>query len=343
MERLKVNTWQRLIKPGKVDVQYSDQQLREAIIVIEPLERGFGMTLGSSLRRVLLSSIPGAAVTSVKIEGVSHEFSTVPGVREDLQELILRVKALRLKSVTDSPKKIRLSVSGPKVVTASDIDCPAGVDIMDPAYVLCTIDHGSMLNLEMTVESGKGYVPASAHTKNANQIGVIAVDSIFSPILNVALDISKVRVGQVTDYDKLILTIQTDGSIRPDDALAQAGTILKDHFSVFVGKSDISAADTQGDSPSLPFDSNLLRKVDDLELSVRSANCLKNENIFYIGDLVMLSESDMLKTPNFGRKSLNELKEALLLMGLGFGMSIPGWPPADVDGLARKYDDNNYN
>ena len=334
-----MSTWQRLIKPGKIDIQYSDQLLRDGTIVIEPLERGFGVTLGNALRRVLLSSIDGAAVTSVKIEGVAHEFSALPGVREDVPEIILNIKALRLKLNSDKTKKIKLVAEGPKVVKAKDIDNTSDVEIMDPDHVICTLENGASISMELTVDSGKGYVPAMNHEDYNNKIGVISVDSIFSPIELVDFKVDQTRVGQRTDYDKLTIRIKTDGSIRPDDALAQAGAILRDHFAVFVNFDEFPDRGTKEDANEFPFNKNLLRKVDELELSVRSANCLKNENIFYIGDLIQRSESDMLRTPNFGRKSLNEIKALLATMGLSFGMNVPGWPPDNIDDLARKLDE----
>lgn len=334
-----MSTWQRLIRPGKIDIQYSDQFLRDGTIVVEPLERGFGMTVGNALRRVLLSSINGSAVTSVKIEGVAHEFSALPGVREDVPEIILNIKALRLKLNADKTKKMKLTATGPKIVRAKDIDASSDIEILDPEHIICTLENGASINMEFTVDNGKGYVPAANHEEYNNKIGVISVDSIFSPIELVDFKVDQTRVGQRTDYDKLTIRIKTDGSIRPDDALAQAGAILRDHFSALVNFDDFPVHDAKEDSSEFAFNKNLLKKVDELELSVRSANCLKNENIFYIGDLIQRSESDMLRTPNFGRKSLNEIKVLLSTMGLSFGMNIPGWPPDNIDDLAKKLDE----
>lgn len=328
-----------LIKPGKVDVRYSDPQLRDGTIVIEPLERGFGMTLGNSLRRVLLSSIKGSAITSMKIEGVAHEFSTIPGVREDVPEIALNLKACRVKLHADRAKKVKIVVKGPRIVCAKDIECSSDVEIMDPDHVICTLEDGASLNMELTIESGKGYVPSATQAEQNNVIGLIAIDAMYSPIELVDFKVEQTRVGQRTDYDKLSLRIKTDGSIRPDDALAQAGAILRDHFASLVNFDEYPLYEGKEDGEDFPFNKNLLRKVDELELSVRSANCLKNENIFYIGDLILRSEADMLKTPNFGRKSLNEIKALLSAMGLSFGMNIPGWPPENIDELAKKLDD----
>ena len=335
-----MGTWKRLIKPEKVDIQYSDAALRDGIVVIEPLERGFGTTLGSAIRRVLLSSIDGSAITMVKIEGVSHEFSTIPGVIEDVSEVVLNLKALRIKSYADRARKVHLIQKGPKIVCAKDIEAVTDIEILDPDHVVCTLGDGALLNMELTIETGSGYMPAkNQDPENQSAIGVIAIDALFSPIELVDFKVEQTRVGQRTDYDKLILRIKTDGSLRPDDALGQAGAILRDHFANLVTFDESKAVESINEVEELPFNKNLLRKVDELELSVRSANCLKNENIFYIGDLIQRTEVDMLKTPNFGRKSLNEIKILLNDMGLFFGMDVPGWPPEDIVELARKHDD----
>jgi DNA-directed RNA polymerase subunit alpha len=334
-----VNTWQSLIKPGKVDVKYRDPLLRDGVIVIEPLERGFGTTIGNALRRILLSSISGTAVTSVKIDGVTHEFSTIPGVLEDVAEIILNLKSLRLKLYSDKVRKVVISATGPKIVRASDINCTADVDVMDPDHVICSIEAGASLNMELTVKNGRGYVQAVHHEDKSNIIGLMSIDSIFSPVRLVDFNVEQTRVGQRTDYDKLILRINTDGSIRPDDAFGQASAILRDHFSGFVNFDEHQVYEPREENDEMPFNKNLLKKVDELELSVRSANCLKNENIFYIGDLIQRTESDMLRTPNFGRKSLNEIKELLAGMELSFGTVVDGWPPENIDEMARKFDD----
>jgi DNA-directed RNA polymerase subunit alpha len=328
-----------LMRPGKIDVRYSDPKLREAVIVIEPLERGFGTTLGNALRRILLSSVPGSAVTSVKIDGVAHEFSAISGIREDIPEIVLNLKSLRVKLHSDRSKKVRLSANGPKVVCAKDIECSSEIEILDPDHVICTLEAGGTLNMELTIDCGKGYVPATKQTGQSNVIGNIVIDSIFSPIKLVDFKVEQNRVGQRTDYDKLILKVVTDGAIRPDDAVAQASAILRDHFSCLVNFDENQVQDCKEESDEFPFNKNLLKKVDELELSVRSANCLKNENVFYIGDLIQRTEADMLKTPNFGRKSLNEIKSLLSSMGLMFGMTVQGWPPENLDELSRKLDD----
>lgn len=331
--------WQSLIKPYALNVQFTNPNLREAEIVAEPLERGFGMTLGNALRRVLLSSIQGAAITSVKIEGVLHEFSTVPGVLEDVTDIILNLKTIGVRLHSESAKKIHLTTSKKGPVTAGDIQCPADVEILDPEILVCTLDDGAKLDMELTVESGKGYVPASQQSSEDRPVGVIPIDAIFSPVTNVSYKIEQTRVGQRTDFEKLIVKIQTDGSVKPDDALALAARIMQDQLQQFINFEEPTHAEKPSEAIELPFNRNLLRKVEELELSVRSANCLKNENIIYIGDLVQKTESEMLKTPNFGRKSLNEIREVLEIMGLTLGMAIQNWPPENIEELAKKMED----
>lgn len=331
--------WQSLIKSSKLNVRYLDTELREAEIVAEPLERGFGMTLGNALRRVLMSSLQGAAITSVKIDGVLHEFSAIPGVLEDVTDIVLNLKTISVRLHSEIPKKVRISAVGPKVIKAKDIQVTSDVDILDPEVVICTLNEGAQLNMELMIQNGKGYVLANQHVYEDRPIGVIPIDSIFSPVKRVVYKVDQTRVGQRTDYDKLTLRLQTDGSIKPDDALAYAARILQDQFQQFINFDEPKANAKRETKDELPFNRNLLKKVDELELSVRSANCLKNENIFYIGDLVQKTENDMLKTPNFGRKSLNEIKEVLSLMGLGFGMNIPTWPPENIDELAKTLED----
>jgi DNA-directed RNA polymerase subunit alpha len=328
-----------LIEPGKVEVTYSDRQLRDAVIVIEPLERGFGITLGNALRRVLMSSLSGSAVTSIKIDGVVHEFSTVPGVREDVSEIILNLKALNLKLQSERSKKARIFAKGPRIIRAKDIECSSDVVVLDPDHVICTLESGATVNIELNIENGRGYIPASKQIDLSETIGAIPIDAIYSPVELVDFKVGQTRVGQKTDYDKLSIRIKTNGAMKPDDALAQASAILRDHFTYFINFDDSVKQELVEDKEEFPFNRNLLKKVDELELSVRSANCLKNENIFYIGDLIQRTESDMLKTPNFGRKSLNEIRSLLEAMGLSFGMSIQGWPPDNLDELSKKLDD----
>lgn len=311
-----------------------------ATLVIEPLERGFGMTLGNALRRVLLSSLQGAAVTSVQIEGVLHEFSSVPGVREDVTDIILNLKSLALRSHAEGVRRVRLRAEGPGVVTAGQIEVGSDIEIMNPELEICTLDKDAKISMEMTVETGRGYIPASQLRKEDTPIGLLPIDALFSPVRKVAYKIDHSRVGQVTDYDKLLLTVETDGSLLPEDAVAISARILQDQLQFFINFEEPQhATATPETSNDLPFNRNLLRKVDELELSVRSANCLKNDNIVYIGDLVQKSESEMLRTPNFGRKSLNEIKEVLAQMGLSLGMQIPNWPPENIEELAKKLEE----
>ncbi|CAK0764254.1 RNA polymerase subunit alpha [uncultured Gammaproteobacteria bacterium] len=331
--------WQELIKPSKLDVQPGDDPQRVATVVAEPLERGFGLTLGNALRRVLLSSLQGAAVTSIHIDGVLHEFSSIPGVREDVTDIVLNIKAMGLKMHGDGPKRMRLRAEGPGEVTAGMIDTGADITVMDLGLVICTLDAGAKLNMELTVMAGKGYVPASQNRPEDAPIGLIPVDALFSPVRKVSYRVDHSRVGQVTDYDKLSISIETNGAVSPEDGLALAARILQDQLQLFINFEEPtqSAKDDRSEEP--PFNKNLLRKVEELELSVRSANCLKNDNIVYIGDLVQKTEAEMLRTPNFGRKSLNEIKEVLSQMGLHLGMEIPNWPPENIEELAKRLDE----
>ena len=331
--------WQELIRPINPDVEPGHDPLRQAAIIAEPLERGFGMTLGVALRRILLSSLQGAAVTNIKIDGVQHEFTSVPGVREDVTNIVLNIKELRLKSHTTEKRKITLKADKAGAVTAGMIQTDSEVEVINKDHVICTLDKGAKLNIEMTVEVGNGYVPATENRDGDAPIGVIPVDAIFSPVLNVSYKVDNARVGQKTDYDKLTLEVETDGSIIPEDAVALAGRIMQDQMKLFINFEDDAESPAQSERQELPFSPYLLKKVDELELSVRSANCLKNDNIVYIGDLVLKTESEMLKTPNFGRKSLNEIKEVLGNMNIRFGMDVPEWPPENIEEMARRFED----
>jgi DNA-directed RNA polymerase subunit alpha len=331
--------WQALIKPNKLTVEPGQDPARSATVVAEPLERGFGLTLGNALRRILLSSLQGAAVSSIQIEGVLHEFSSIPGVREDVTDIVLNIKALGLRLHGEGPKRIRLKANGPGEVTASMIETGADIEVMNPNLVLCTLDQGAKISMEMTVEAGKGYVPATQNRPEDAPIGLIPVDALFSPVRKVAYKVDNTRVGQVTDYDKLSMRVETNGAVTPEDAVALAARILQDQLQLFINFDEPQHATEEDRASDLPFNKNLLRKVDELELSVRSANCLKNDNIVYIGDLVQKSEAEMLRTPNFGRKSLNEIKEVLAQMGLHLGMEIPGWPPENIEDLAKRLEE----
>ncbi|MBI1392622.1 MAG: DNA-directed RNA polymerase subunit alpha [Alphaproteobacteria bacterium] len=331
--------WQQLIRPTKLEVSTGADPMRRATIIAQPLERGFGLTLGNALRRVLLSSLQGAAVTSIQIDGVVHEFSSIPGVREDVTDLVLNVKQLALRSHSDGPKRLVLRKTGPGVVTAGDIEQTASVEILDPTQEICRLDEGAELRIEFTVQTGKGYVPADRNRPEDAPIGLIPIDSLYSPVRRVAYRVENTREGQVLDYDRLIMDIETDGSVTPEDSAAYAARILQDQLQIFVNF-DEPNKDTGGDErEELPFNPALLRKVDELELSVRSANCLKNDNIVYIGDLIQKTEAEMLRTPNFGRKSLNEIKEVLASLGLHLGMDVPDWPPDNIEDLAKKFDE----
>ena len=331
--------WLSLIKPEKLELESGSDATRTATIVAEPLERGFGMTLGNAMRRILLSSLQGAAVTAVQIDGVLHEFSTVPGVREDVTDIVLNIKQLALRMHGDGPKRMSLTATGPGEVRAGQIQAGHDIDVMNPELIICTLDEGVKLGMEFTVQSSKGYVAASANRPEDAPIGLIPIDAIYSPVKRVSYKVEPTRVGQVTDYDKLLLQVETNGAVTPEDAVALAARILQDQLQLFINFDEPQLARSDEIHDDLPFNRNLLRKVDELELSVRSANCLKNDNIVYIGDLVQKTEQEMLRTPNFGRKSLNEIKEVLTAMGLNLGMSVPGWPPENIEDLAKRLDE----
>jgi DNA-directed RNA polymerase subunit alpha len=331
--------WQDLIKPSKLQTEAGTDPSRTATIVAEPLERGFGLTLGNALRRILLSSLQGAAVTSIKIDGVLHEFSSIPGVREDVTDIVLNVKSMAVRYQGDRPQRLVLKATGPGEVTAARIETPGDVQIMDPNLLICTLDDGASINMELMVSTGKGYVPASENRPEDAPIGLIPIDALYSPVRKVSYKIDNSRVGQRTDYDKLSLTLETDGTVTPEDSVALAARILQDQLQLFINFEEPQQPVHDQRSEDMPFNRNLLRKVDELELSVRSANCLKNDNIIYIGDLVQKTEAEMLRTPNFGRKSLNEIKEVLAQMGLHLGMEIPNWPPENIEELAKRLEE----
>jgi DNA-directed RNA polymerase subunit alpha len=332
--------WQDLIRPNKLEVTSGDDPQRFATLVAEPLERGFGLTLGNALRRVLLSSLQGAAVNSVHIDGVLHEFSSIPGVREDVTDIILNIKDIAFKMQSDTPKRMVLKKQGPGTVVAGDIEVTGDVQVLNPKHVICTLDEGAEIRMELTVSSGKGYVPAERNRSEDSPIGLIPVDSLYSPVKKVSYRIENTREGQILDYDKLTISMETNGAITPEDAIAYAARILQDQLNVFVNFEEPRREEAAPSIPELAFNPALLKKVDELELSVRSANCLKNDNIVYIGDLIQKSEGEMLRTPNFGRKSLNEIKEVLAQMGLHLGMEVPGWPPENIDELAKRFEEH---
>jgi DNA-directed RNA polymerase subunit alpha len=332
--------WRNLIQPKKVDINETTHTRLYGEFSCQPLERGFGITLGNALRRILLSSIRGAAIVSVKFDGVLHEFSTIPGVEEDVTDIILNLKGVRLKLHQDGPRTIHIDASQEGVVTAADILADETVEILNPEHHIATLVGDASFKAEMVVKMGKGYIPAQREKDPEQPEGTINIDAIFSPINKVNYTVTYSRVGQVADYDRLILEIWTDGSVLPDDALAYAAKILKEQLEVFINFPDVGAGEKPPESDPLPEDPNdlLLRHVDDLELSVRSANCLKNAGINLIGELVGKTEAEMLKTKNFGRKSLNEIKEILSESGLSFGMKMdfPPWNKAEKAGAASQ-------
>ena len=331
--------WTDLIKPNKLDIQPGTDSQRVAKVVAEPLERGFGMTLGNALRRVLLSSLQGAAVTSIQIDGVLHEFSSIPGVREDVTDIVLNVKQIGLRMHGEGPKRMRLRADGPGEITAGQIETGHDIEVMNPGLVICTLDDGAHIDMELTVGTGKGYVPGSQNRPDDAPIGLIPVDAVFSPVRKVAYKVDNTRVGQVTDYNKLTMEIETNGAVTPEDSVALAARILQDQLQLFINFEEPRVGVSVEQPSEPPFNKNLLRKVDELELSVRSANCLKNDNIVYIGDLVQKTEAEMLRTPNFGRKSLNEIKEVLAQMGLHLGMEITTWPPENIEEMAKRLEE----
>jgi len=331
--------WQELIKPGKLAIEPGKNAQRVATVVAEPLERGFGLTLGNALRRILLSSLQGAAVTSVQIDGVLHEFSSLPGVREDVTDIVLNLKSLAIRMHGEGPKRMTLKAEGPGEITAGMIDTGHDIEILDPDQLICTLDDGARVSMEMTVETGKGYVPAERNRAEDAPIGVIPVDALYGPIKNVAYKVDNTREGQILDYDKLTLQVETDGTMSPEDAVAYAARILQDQLQLFINFEEPRAVEREEQIIEPEFNRNLLRKVDELELSVRSANCLKNDDIVYIGDLIQKTEAEMLRTPNFGRKSLNEIKEVLAQMGLHLGMEVPNWPPENIDDMAKRLEE----
>lgn len=318
-----------LIRPKRLEVEKETLTPFYGKFIAEPLERGFGITIGNSLRRVLLSSIQGAAITSVKIDGVLHEFSTIPGVKEDVTDIILNLKEVRLKLHTEGPKTIRVKAEGPKVLKAGDIITGDAVEILNPDHYLATLSKDAKLSMEMVVKIGRGYVPAERNKDENQPIGTIPMDAIFSPIKKVNYTVTNARVGQRTDYERLTLEVWTDGSLTPEEAVTHAAKILKDQLSIFIAfeeeeEEEIEVSEDEKKTEGL--NENLFKSVDELELSVRSANCLKHANIRLIGDLVQKTEAEILATKNFGKKSLNEIKEILASMGLSLGMKIDNWP-----------------
>lgn len=322
--------WKELIKPKGVEsVELTDNYGK---FVVKPLERGYGVTLGNSLRRTLLSSINGAAVVAVRFENVDHEYSSIPGVKEDVVDIILNIKQVNLRYLGEADGVISLDVQGPKVVTAADIQTNGDVEVLNPEQVICTINEEGSVKLEMIVRHGRGYVVAENNKTEELPVGFIVIDSIFAPIRRVSFSVANARVGQDTDYDKLTLEVWTNKAVRPDDAVAYASKILKEQLTTFINfdETEEIEEDVEVVDETPKFNENLFKTVDALELSVRAANCLENADIKYIGELVTRTEGDMLKTKNFGRKSLNEIKDILMEMGLSLGMKIDGFDPTTL-------------
>ena len=327
-----VRNWRDLIKPSALEVEKDSLTDNYGKFVAKPLERGYGQTLGNSLRRILLSSIRGAAVTAVKIEGVLHEFSSIPGVAEDVTDIILNLKELNLAAHTDEERRAIIKLQGPKEVTGADIETDGSFEVLNPEHHIATLGEGATLQMELVIKSGRGYVAADRNKTEDMPVGMIPIDSIFTPIRKVNYSVTNARVGQVTDYDKLVLEVWTNGAVRPEDAVAYAAKIMKEQMQVFINFEEEAEPryEPKTEVSKETLNVNLLRPVDDLELSVRSANCLQNAKIKYIGDLVQKTEAEMLKTKNFGRKSLNEIKEILAEMGLSLGMKLDQWPPKEL-------------
>lgn len=341
--------WRALIKPKGLEIDKDTHSASFGKFTAKPLERGFGLTIGNGLRRILLSSLQGAAVVNIKIDDVLHEFSAIPGVKEDVSDIILNLKGLKLKLNDVTEEIVRIEAKGAGEIKGSDVVTTANVEVLNPDHHIATLSSDGKLNMEMKVKIGKGYVPAEFNKSEEDTVGVIPIDALFSPILRVNYNVSNARVGRSTDYDRLTLEVETDGGISPEDAVAYAAKIFKEQLTTFINfeeeeEPSESDTDTSEDSPLI---SNMSKRVEELELSVRSANCLQNAQIKFIGELVQKTESEMLKTKNFGRKSLNEIKEILTEMGLGLGMKIEGWvmpedtgPPVNIP--AMDLDDEDF-
>jgi len=331
--------WKALIKPNKLNIK-SNEDKSSTVVVAEPLEKGYALTIGNSLRRILLSSIQGSAITSVQIDGVLHEFSSIQGVREDVTDIVLNVKSMSIKVMSEGPKKLILDAKGPGEIKAKDIQPNPEVKILNPDLVICHLDDNTKFHMELTANSGKGYRPADKNKTEDAPLGLIAIDSLFSPVKKVSYTVENAREGKSLDYDKLVMNVETDGSISAEDAVAYAARIFQDQLALFINFDEPKEIEKKAQIVEPAFNKNLLKKVDELELSVRSMNCLKNDNIIYIGDLVQKTEPEMLRTPNFGRKSLNEIKEVLSSMSLYLGMEIPNWPPDNISELSKKLEEN---
>ncbi len=341
MENVEIKqNWKALIKPNKLKIDNNEDKT-VTTVTAEPLEKGYALTIGNSLRRILLSSIQGSAITAIQIDGVLHEFSSIKGVREDVTDIVLNIKSLSIQVMSQEVKKLILDVKGPGVIKAKDIQENPDVKILNPDLVLCHLDDNTKFHMELFASTGKGYIPAEKNKKDDSPLGLIAIDSLFSPVKKVSYTVENAREGKSLDYDKLVMKVETDGSLSAEDAVAYAARIFQDQLGLFINFEEPQEVEKKTKTTELEFNKNLLRKVDELELSVRSMNCLKNDNIIYIGDLVQKTEPEMLRTPNFGRKSLNEIKEVLNSMSLYLGMEIPKWPPDNIAELSKSLEDNN--
>ena len=331
--------WTDLIKPKQLEVDEKTLTSTYGKFYAEPFERGFGQTIGNSLRRILLSSLMGASIVAVRMKGILHEFSTIPGVTEDVTDIILNLKEVRLRLNDGEQHTLKVEAKGPATVLAKDITGSANVEILNPEQKIATLSRDAKLDMELIAKLGRGYVPAERNREEGAPVDTVFIDAIFSPVQKVNLTVSNARLGQRTDYDRVVFEVVTDGSVKPDDAMAYAAKILQDQVSIFVNFQDEPQQERRDDRPSIPLNDNLFRSVDELEFSVRSQNCLQNADIKYIGELVQKSEQEMLKTKNFGHKSLNEIKEILREMGLELGMKIDHFPPREEIESRRRADE----
>jgi DNA-directed RNA polymerase subunit alpha len=331
--------WTDLIKPKQLEVDEKTLTSTYGKFYAEPFERGFGQTIGNSLRRILLSSLMGASIVAVRMKGILHEFSTIPGVTEDVTDIILNLKEVRLRLNDGEQHTLKVEAKGPATVLAKDITGSANVEILNPEQKIATLSRDAKLDMELIAKLGRGYVPAERNREEGAPVDTVFIDAIFSPVQKVNFTVTNARLGQRTDYDRVVFEVVTDGSVKPDDAVAYAAKILQDQLSIFVNFQDEPQQERRDDRPSIPLNDNLFRSVDELEFSVRSQNCLQNADIKYIGELVQKSEQEMLKTKNFGHKSLNEIKEILREMGLELGMKIDHFPPRDEIESRRRADE----
>jgi DNA-directed RNA polymerase subunit alpha len=331
--------WTELIKPKQLEVDEKTLSSTYGKFYAEPFERGFGQTIGNSLRRILLSSLMGASIVAVRMKGILHEFSTIPGVTEDVTDIILNLKEVRLQLNDGEQHTLKIEAKGPGTVLAKDIVGSPSVEILNPDQKIATLSRDAKLDMELVAKLGRGYVPAERNKEEGAPVDTVFIDAVFSPVQKVNFTVTNARVGQRTDYDRVLFEVHTDGSVKPDDAMAYAAKILQDQLSIFVNFQEEPQEERRDDRPSIPLNDNLFRSVDELEFSVRSQNCLQNADIKYIGELVQKSEQEMLKTKNFGHKSLNEIKEILREMGLELGMKIDHFPPREEIESRRRADE----